>query len=105
MEFAQGIDSVNAGNIARSTRGAPIVKGGVVSTQGHCAQHGGAGRASAHPAIVRPPDTLNTWPVMNAASSLARKHTAPTTSSGCPSRPNGIALVGAPPHLFLPRSP
>ena len=42
------------------------------------------------PAIVRPPETLSTWPVMNAASSLAKKQIAPGRSAGAPMRPSGI---------------
>src|SRR6185312_8017520 len=45
--------------------------------------------------IVRPPLTLTVWPVMKDASSEARNTTIPATSSGCPSRRNGIALVRA----------
>jgi len=41
-------------------------------------------RLSFHPAMVRPPDTLSTWPVINAASSLARKQIAPGRSPGSP---------------------
>ena len=44
-----------------------------------------------HPAVVSPPETLINWPVMNPASSLARKQTAPTTSCGWPMRPSGVA--------------
>jgi hypothetical protein len=32
----------------------------------------------AHQIIAEPPSTTSVWPVMNAASSLARKLTAPT---------------------------
>lgn len=55
-----------------------------------------------HPAIVSPPETLITWPVMNAASSKARKATAPGMSSGCPTRFIGIARTSAS-YTFLSR--
>src|SRR3954463_14165564 len=40
----------------------------------------------AHQIIAEPPSTTMVWPVMKAASSLARKLTAPTRSSGFSSR-------------------
>src|SRR5512133_1783254 len=47
------------------------------------------------PCIVRPPDTLSTWPVMKAASSLAKNRMAPGRSSGWPMRPRGMERVKA----------
>ena len=43
--------------------------------------------------MAEPPSTTSVWPVTKAASSLARKLTAPTRSSGVSSR--GMARVGA----------
>jgi monooxygenase len=48
-----------------------------------------------YPAIVSPPDTLITCPVMNAASSEARNATMPGMSSGWPTRFIGIARTRA----------
>ena len=42
---------------------------------------------------VQPPSTGITAPVMNEASSLARKSTAAATSRGWPSRPMGVLLI------------
>src|SRR6185503_8586690 len=50
---------------------------------------------TAQPAIVRPPETLMTCPVMNAASSEARKATMPGMSPGWPTRFIGIARTSA----------
>src|SRR5262249_5674100 len=47
------------------------------------------------PAMVSPPETEMTCPVMNAASSEARKATSPGISSGWPTRFMGIALTRA----------
>ena len=44
---------------------------------------------------MRPPLTLTVWPVTKDASSEARNATTLATSSGWPSRRNGIALVRA----------
>ncbi len=55
------------------------------SLSGSCAQ----------PAMVRPPDTLITWPVMKPASSEARNATMPGMSSGWPTRFIGIARTSA----------
>src|ERR1017187_2049245 len=43
--------------------------------------------------MVRPPLTLTVCPVMNAASSEAKKATALARSPGCPRRRKGMALV------------
>jgi hypothetical protein len=43
--------------------------------------------------ITSPPSTASTWPVMNAASSLARKATALAISSVVPKRPSGVRDV------------
>ena len=47
------------------------------------------------PAMVSPPLTLITWPVMNDAAGEAKKSTGAATSSGRASRRNGIALTRA----------
>ena len=53
--------------------------------------------------MVKPPETLMVWPVTKAASSLARKQTAPGMSSGWPTRFIGMALTRAA-RIFWPRS-
>ena len=45
--------------------------------------------------IMLPPFTITVWPVINAAASLAKNTAAPTRSSGCPMRPNGIFCAWA----------
>jgi len=45
--------------------------------------------------MVSPPETLNVWPVMYSASSVAKKTTARAMSSGRPSRPHGMAFLSA----------
>ena len=64
--------------------------------------HGSAQRPQSHdqnadsyPAIVKPPETLITWPVTNAASSLAKNAMTPGISSGSPIRFIGIARCNA----------
>ncbi len=52
--------------------------------------------------MVRPPLTDSVWPVMKAASSEARKTTAPARSSGSPSRPRGIACFSAAASFSFP---
>ena len=47
-------------------------------------------RPSLAPHIPNPPSTSRTSPVMNEASSEARKRTAPATSSGSATRPSGV---------------
>src|SRR3984893_4649786 len=47
----------------------------------------------AYPCIVRPPDTLITWPVIKLASSLAKNVTMPARSSGRPIRRSGTDLI------------
>src|SRR6185295_6236470 len=65
----------------------------------------GHGRLSTgQPCMVKPPDTLSVCPVMKAASSLARKQTAPGMSSGCPTRFMGMALTRAA-RILSARSP
>jgi hypothetical protein len=50
-------------------------------------------RVAAGYIITSPPSTASTWPVMNAASSLARKATAWAISSVVPNRPSGVLEV------------
>src|SRR6185503_11793505 len=57
----------------------PLVQRGVALREAHT--------------IVRPPETESVWPVMNPASSEARKTTAGAMSSGTPSRPHGITRL------------
>lgn len=52
--------------------------------------------------MLKPPETLSVWPVMNAAASEARKATGPAMSSGLPRRRKGTALVMA--SIILARS-
>lgn len=52
-------------------------------------------RAPRYPAMVNPPDTEITWPVMKAASSDARNTTMPGMSSGWPTRFIGMARTRA----------
>ena len=89
-----------AAKIAEMLDRAIYAAGGIVSGHtrrvgGVAASADGAAQAAAQPAIVRPPDTLITWPVMNPASSEARKATSPGMSSGWPTRFMGIARTNA----------
>ena len=53
----------------------------------------GVDEAPARYIITRPPSTARTWPVMKAASSVARKATALAISSVVPKRPSGVRRV------------
>ena len=57
------------------------------------AQSSGLSTRSFYPAIVRPPLTLSTCPVMNPAAGDAKNATASAISSGVPRRWNGMARV------------
>ena len=47
-------------------------------------------RTGAQPAMVRPPETLSTWPVIKPACSPAKNAMAPGRSSGTPILPSGM---------------
>ena len=67
----------------------------LLASRRRCARARIVSKATAAQLIVRPPLTLTVWPVTKDASSEARNATTLATSSGWPSRRNGIALVRA----------